>query len=89
MKNYSKLTFPELMSESFKSYPDHVALSFVDEKPLTYSDLKNNINALISFLEELDIKKDDKVAILSTNSPNWGVCYLATTFMGAITVVAR
>ncbi|MFC2107176.1 AMP-binding protein [Bacteroidota bacterium] len=86
MKNYSKLTFPELMSESFKSYPDHVALSFVDEKPLTYSDLKNNINSLIFFLEELGIKKDDKVAILSTNSPNWGVCYLAITFMGAVVV---
>ncbi len=86
MKNYSKLTFPELMSESFKNYPDNIALSFVDEKPLTYKDLKNNVNALINFLEKLDVKKDDKVAILSTNMPNWGVCYLAVTFMGAIAV---
>ena len=28
----------------------------------------------------------DKVAILSSNMPNWGIAYFAVTFMGAVAV---
>ncbi len=28
----------------------------------------------------------DKVAVLSTNMPNWGVAYFSITFMGAVAV---
>jgi long-chain acyl-CoA synthetase len=44
------------------------------------------IKAVIAFLEKNGIKPGDKVAILSTNMPNWGVIYFAITFMGAVVV---
>jgi long-chain acyl-CoA synthetase len=41
---------------------------------------------LEAFLEKLNVGKGDKVAILSSNMPNWGVAYFAITFMGAVVV---
>ncbi len=40
----------------------------------------------MAFLEKMGIQPGDKVAILSTNQPNWGITYFAVTFMGAVIV---
>ncbi len=42
--------------------------------------------ALMALLEKLNIGPGDKVAILSSNMPNWGISYYAITFMGAVAV---
>ena len=86
MNDTVKLTFPELFKESVKKNKEKVFLSFVDEKPYTYKFAEQKISASIAFLESLGVKPGDKVAILSTNMPNWGIIYLATTFMGAVAV---
>jgi len=44
------------------------------------------IYALIAYLEKLNVKPGDKVVILSTNMPHWGIAYFAITFMGAVAV---
>jgi len=86
MNDTVKLTFPELFKESVRKNKEKVFLSFVDEKPYTYKFAEQKISASIVFLERLGVKPGDKVAILSTNMPNWGIVYLATTFMGAVAV---
>jgi len=86
MKTNMKLTFPELFQDTVRNYGDEVFLSFVDEKPYTYKEADRKITAAISFLEELGVKPGNKVAILSSNMPNWGISYLAVTFMGAVIV---
>jgi long-chain acyl-CoA synthetase len=80
------LTFPSLFGKAVEKYGDQNALSFVDEKPLTFKDVNDHINSLIKFLEDLQIGPGDKVAILGTNMPNWGITYFAISFMGAIAV---
>lgn len=80
------LTFPVLFSETVQKFPDHNALAFVSEEPITYREMNRKIFALIAFLEKLNIKPGDKVAILSTNMPHWGIAYFAITFMGAVAV---
>ena len=86
MNNNVKLTFPELFKESVRNNKEKTFLSFVGEKPYTYKFSEQKIAASVAFLERLGVKPGDKVAILSTNMPNWGIIYLATTFMGAIAV---
>jgi len=86
MNNTSKLTFPALFQESLRNNKDQVFLSFVGEEPYTYKTAHYKILSVISFLEDLGINPGDKVAILSTNMPNWGIVYLATTFIGAVAV---
>jgi long-chain acyl-CoA synthetase len=86
MNNTLKLTFPALFQESLRNNKEQVFLSFVGEEPHTYKTAHNKILSIMAFLENLGINPGDKVAILSTNMPNWGIVYLATTFMGAVAV---
>jgi long-chain acyl-CoA synthetase len=84
--NTTKMTFPAKFYETLQKHGKRNAFAFVGEEPKTYEDVNKNIQALIAFLEKIGISREDKVAILSTNMPNWGITYFAATFMGAIAV---
>ncbi|MPQ49045.1 AMP-binding protein [Marinifilum sp. N1E240] len=86
MTKYKKLTFPALFSETVKKYGNCNAMALVGQEPLSYNEVNSSIQAIIAFYEKLGIKPGDKVALLSTNMPNWGMAYYATTFMGAVVV---
>lgn len=86
MKTETRLTFPAIFDESVKKYGKEPFLSFVDETPLTYSDVNDEIIKLKALLTRHGVKKGDRIAILSANMPNWGISYLATTFLGAVVV---
>lgn len=86
MEKNMKLTFPALLAATVKKYPESVAFGFVGEQPITYGDLAMKVSALIAMLENAGISKGDKVAVFSTNMPNWGVAYFAITSMGAVAV---
>lgn len=86
MNDAIQLTLPARFHSIVDKFGSANALAFVGEKPLTYNELNERINALICLLEELNIQPGDKVSILSTNMPNWGIAYLAITFMGAVAV---
>ena len=85
-KNGKKMTFPALFNDTLKKFGERNAYAFVGEEPKSYQTVNKEIKSLISFLEKNDICPGDRVAILSTNMPNWGVAYFAVTFMGAVAV---
>jgi len=86
MSESIQLTLTSGFSHIVQKFGTRDALSFVGEKALSYNQLNQKINALIKLLEELEIQPGDKIAILSTNMPNWGIAYFAITFMGAVAV---
>ncbi|MGZ2369980.1 AMP-binding protein [Ancylomarina sp. YFZ004] len=86
MTHYKNLTFPSIFSETVAKFGSSNAMALVGQAPITYNELDANIKALIAFYEKLGIQAGDKVAILSTNMPNWGIAYYATTFIGAVVV---
>jgi long-chain acyl-CoA synthetase len=86
MNETAKYTLPSGFDAIVKKFGNFNALAFVGEKPLTYCELDIRIKALIKLLEELGIQPGDKISILSTNMPNWGIAYFAITFMGAVAV---
>jgi long-chain acyl-CoA synthetase len=53
---------------------------------LTYEKLSQRIKSFYFSLLNLDIKKNDKLAILSKNCPEWVIFDIATTSLGAINV---
>ncbi|MFO8145078.1 MAG: AMP-binding protein, partial [Candidatus Syntrophosphaera sp.] len=81
-----EFTLKSMIDRSCELYADRPALSTIDSQPITYSDLRNQIDALILMMAEKGIVKGDRVAILGQNMPNWGVAYLAITSMGAVVV---
>lgn len=79
-------TIPAQLSESVKTFSERTAYSVVDGNVVTFKQLGDTVSEIIVFLENLGVKKGDKVAILSTNMPNWGMTYFAISSMGAIAV---
>lgn len=86
MKQYKSLTFPAIFTETVEKFGNCNAMALVGQTPFTYNEVYSNIQALLAFFEKLGIKPGDKIALLGTNMPTWGMAYYATTFMGAVVV---
>jgi long-chain acyl-CoA synthetase len=80
------LTFPSLFRQTLDRFGNHGAYAFAGESPKSWEMAGREIMALMAMLERNGIRRGDKVAILSTNMPNWGIAYFAITFMGAVAV---
>ena len=86
MEEMKKLTMPAMLQASFMNFASQNSLSFVGEEVKTYSQLQAEVEALGIYLRGLGVQKGAKVAILSTNMPNWGVAFFAVAAIGAIAV---
>lgn len=75
-----------MLQASFKDFAEHQSLIFVGEETLTYGQLELEIKRVASRLQEIGIKKGDKIAILSLNMPQWGIAFFATAIIGAVAV---
>lgn len=80
------LNIPLCIQKSIGEHPDAVALSFVESEAITYSAMQKQIAGLAVTLKYLGIRPGDKVALLASNSPNWGICYLSALYAGATIV---
>jgi long-chain acyl-CoA synthetase len=85
-ENRTRLTFPGMFSETLRKFGKRTAYAFAGEEPRTYEKVNQDILALIAFQEKIGILPGDKVAILSSNMPNWATAYFSITFMGAVVV---
>ncbi|MEZ5103556.1 MAG: AMP-binding protein [Draconibacterium sp.] len=86
MANTSKLTLQNLINQSVQKFGDKTSVVFAGEENYTYQQMGNDIDLLADLLTELGVKRGDKVAILSTNMPNWGVAFFSVSVLGAIVV---
>jgi long-chain acyl-CoA synthetase len=79
-------TLQRIIEESCQKHSSNIALSYTDEEPISYVELKRQIDHLSGFLKNQGVTHGDRVAILGENSPQWGTAYFAITTMGAIAV---
>ena len=86
MLTLKSLTIQSLLDQSILSHSDHPCISFVGKPTLSYAKLRDKIEILQKELILSGVGKQDKVAILGENSPNWVIAYLAVTMMGAVSV---
>lgn len=86
MADTSKLTIPSLLDYTIETFGNKTSLVFTGEKNYTYKEMGNDVDLLASMLSNLGVGKSDKIAILSTNMPNWGVAFFAISKLGAVVV---
>ena len=70
-------------------YPKNIALGWKIEgkyQTINYSQLLDKVNRCVSGLRKLNIKVGTKVAIFSSNRPEWAILDLALNKIGAISV---
>jgi long-chain acyl-CoA synthetase len=81
-----KLTVKCLLERTFELYGSLPSIATVEEQPIVYLQLKQQIQDAAGALVARGIKKGDRVAIMGENCPNWVIAYLAITSMGAVAV---
>jgi len=86
MKNLEVLTIPAMLQASFKDYANNQSLIFVGEENRTYAQLEIDVKKAAMQLQQIGVKKGDKVAVCSMNMPQWGVAFFATAVIGAVVV---
>lgn len=79
-------TLGDLFNNSVKNFGPNRALGYVGEKAYSYNAVNCKVKSLIAYFESKGIAKGDKIAIFSSNQPNWGIAYFAIVSMGAIAV---
>jgi long-chain acyl-CoA synthetase len=84
--NDVRMTLNYILDHSVEQYGDLPAIGMAAEEALTYEEFYNNVLALACELVREGVKKGDRVAILSENSPHWGMAYFAIVRLGAIAV---
>ena len=85
-ENLENFTLKNLLNRSVELYGSNSVLSKVEEEPMSYASLGQNVSTMVSLLQEHGITKGDKVALLSENMPNWAVAYFSVTYFGAVIV---
>jgi long-chain acyl-CoA synthetase len=85
-ENSIRMTFPAMFNETLRKFGKQNAYAFVGEEPKSYERVNKEVLALIAFLEKNGIGPGDKVALLSSNMPNWAVAFFSVTFMSAVIV---
>ncbi|TVQ21991.1 MAG: long-chain fatty acid--CoA ligase [Spirochaetaceae bacterium] len=76
----------DLFFSTWESHPDTPALGFVGEQGYSYRGSAALIDAVAAKLRADGVEPGERVAILSENSPNWGIAYLAINRCGAVVV---
>ena len=79
-------TLYEILHESVKNFSERIAFSLWRGGSYTYKQVGEKVAEVQELLRSAGLKKGDKVVLLSSNMPNWGVCYFAIT-TGGYTVV--
>ena len=80
------MTLASIFNETLRKYGKSPAWAFVGEDPINFETAGKYVRSLSAFLRSAGVEKGDRVAILSTNMPNWGIAYFAITCMGGVVV---
>jgi long-chain acyl-CoA synthetase len=80
------LTLQSIIEYSVLHFGKMPSVSFVDGKPITYSELGKKIEEIALKLFSLGLKKGDKVALCSHNMPNWVIAYFSAVSKGLIII---
>ena len=79
-------TLYELVRHSVKEFASKIAFTMFDGEEVTYAEAGDRIAKVQELLTGAGLRPGDKVALLSSNMPNWGVCYFAVTSAGMVAV---
>lgn len=79
-------TLYELARNSVEKFASRVAFSMFEGEQVTYEEVGRRMAHVQEILTGAGLGPGDKVALLSSNMPNWGVCYFAVTTAGMVAV---
>lgn len=82
---YPEISLGEVLRKSATESPDKVAISYFGT-PLTYKELDSLVDRFAEALQDLGIKKGDRIAIYLPNIPQFPIAYYGALRVGGIVV---
>lgn len=82
---YPEITLPQVLEKSTREYPERAAIIFEDTT-LTYEKLYENVKRFASALQDLGVRKGDRVAVYLPNCPQFIVTTYGALEAGAVVV---
>ena len=79
-------SFIQMLSYRVKTSPDR-EIYFMNDSPYTWTDLDNCSQIIASDLSRLGVRRGSHVGILSRNSVNWVLTFLAIQKLGAVAIL--
>lgn len=89
MKPYPKVPVNRFLDDTTAKFPDNIACTFItgdSKKEITYSELKLQVDKLATALNDLGVKKGDKVATILPTCPQFIIADYAIMRLGAVHV---
>ena len=86
MPNIRALTLSAVFDNSIEQFANKKSLAFIDGEHYTFKEFGESVIAVREALRKRGLKAGDKAAILSENSPEWGMVYFAVGTMKAVNV---
>lgn len=84
MKTFN--TLYEIVRHSVENFASRIAFSMLGGEDVSYKEVGERVEKVQDMLLDAGVSAGDKVAILSSSMPNWGVSYFAVTTAGMIAV---
>jgi len=84
--NIKDFTLKSFIERSASMYEERPLVSYVGGEAITYGDFFKKVVEVSIILQELGIKKNDKVILLSENMPHWSIAYFSIVYFGAVVV---
>ncbi|MCK4851810.1 MAG: AMP-binding protein, partial [Candidatus Omnitrophica bacterium] len=75
--------------EAASEYPDKIIIKYKEDTEWTgvsYNDFRDRARSLSAFLLEEKVEKNDKIAVLMENRPEWPLVFFAVVSAGAVSV---
>ncbi|MBR5852664.1 MAG: AMP-binding protein [Alistipes sp.] len=79
-------TLYEIVKHSVEKFSERVAFSMIGGENVSYKEVGERVEKVKEMLLNAGVGKGDKVAILSSSMPNWGIAYFAVTTSGMVAV---
>ena len=79
-------TLYEIFKHSVENFSERIAFSMIDGEDVTYKEAGERATAVQELLLDAGVGAGDKVAILSSSMPNWGISYFAVVSAGMVVV---
>lgn len=79
-------TLYELLLHGVESFASRTAFDMFNGESVTYAEVGRRVAAVKEALVGAGVNAGDKVALLSSSMPNWGISYLAVTSAGMVAV---
>jgi long-chain acyl-CoA synthetase len=84
-RSYPPLSVPQMFAESAAAHPDAYLADFMGRK-FSYADVRLGVNRVARGLQQLGVKKGDRVGLFLPNVPHYLASYYGAMKMGAVAV---